>query len=82
MTHDPWIVVKIIRYSSKLNCINYFYISLQIKSLTNRKCEVERHLEKNHEEKETLLSVLDETQDRVKVLERHKHEQETQVSET
>lgn len=56
------------------------FLCFQLKAVTERKSDLERHLEKVHEEKETVLYALEETQDKVKVLEKQKHEQEAQVS--
>lgn len=49
----------------------------QISSLREEKCDIERRYEKLSDERESLLSVIEETQDRIKILERQKVDQET-----
>jgi peptidoglycan hydrolase CwlO-like protein len=47
--------------------------------LSEQKSDIERSYEKVSDERESLLGVIEETQDRIKILERQKADQEDQV---
>ncbi|XP_060581875.1 BICD family-like cargo adapter 1 [Ruditapes philippinarum] len=55
------------------------HLQEQISSLSGQKSDLERSYEKVSDERESLLGVIEETQDRIKVLERQKADQEDQL---
>jgi len=72
-----------------LNDINHFSLQEHVNSLesiktelnltTGKRQELERRLQQAQEEKESLTSSLEESSDRIHMLERHAREQETKL---